>query len=296
MQSSLAPWWERKSTAAALVCSRRCRWSGPPSHLWWTSRDIWPATGSSWTSRPRPTSIFITAMRGSWSAISASTCSSIPLSKLFGLELALKLIVLCIPPLLVAGFLWTAREVHGRIPPTAFFALPFAYNFPFMFGFINFTLGMGLAFVAFALWLRLGRQERWRTRAVLFVPVALLLWLCHAMAWAVLGAMAFAEALVRARQAGRPLLEAGYRAGLDCLPTGAARAFDDRLAQRPGSRRDRGLVQPAVEAEGPDLGPCAIAGGGSTGRPMRSSCSSSAGRCATAGSAMPQRWARRPSS
>src|SRR5436305_13164634 len=40
----------------------------------------------------------------------------IPLGKLLGLEAALKLIVLLIPPLTAAGFLWVAREVHGRIP------------------------------------------------------------------------------------------------------------------------------------------------------------------------------------
>src|SRR3546814_3418910 len=39
----------------------------------------------------------------------------VPLSKLFGLELAVKLIVLLIPSLTVAGFLWVAREVHGQI-------------------------------------------------------------------------------------------------------------------------------------------------------------------------------------
>ena len=48
----------------------------------------------------------------------------IPLAKVFGLELAVKLIVLTIPTLTVGGLLWIAREVHGRIPPTALFALP----------------------------------------------------------------------------------------------------------------------------------------------------------------------------
>jgi hypothetical protein len=40
----------------------------------------------------------------------------VPLAKLFGLELAVKLIVMSIPALTVAGFLWVAREVQGRIP------------------------------------------------------------------------------------------------------------------------------------------------------------------------------------
>src|SRR5882724_2307686 len=37
---------------------------------------------------------------------------------LIGLEPAVKLIVLAVPLLTAIGFLWVAREVHGRIPPT----------------------------------------------------------------------------------------------------------------------------------------------------------------------------------
>jgi len=84
----------------------------------------------------------------------------VPLGKLLGLEPAVKLIVMLIPPATAAGFMWCAHEVHGRIPPTAFFALPFIYGYPFLFGFVNFTLSVALAFVAFGLLLRLGRLER----------------------------------------------------------------------------------------------------------------------------------------
>ena len=42
----------------------------------------------------------------------------VPLAKLFGLEPAVKLIVMAIPPMTVAGLLWVAREVHHRLPPT----------------------------------------------------------------------------------------------------------------------------------------------------------------------------------
>jgi len=97
----------------------------------------------------------------------------IPLGKLLGLEPAVKLIVILIPPLTAAGFLWVAREVHGRIPPTVFFALPFIYGFPFLFGFVNFALSVALAFLAFGLWLRLGRLGRTVTREWLFVPISL---------------------------------------------------------------------------------------------------------------------------
>jgi hypothetical protein len=53
--------------------------------------------------------------------------------------------------------LWVAREVHNRLPPTVAFALPLAFGHPFMFGFVNFALSMAFAFLAFGLWLRLGR-------------------------------------------------------------------------------------------------------------------------------------------
>lgn len=139
------------------------------------------------------------------------------LAPLIGLEAAVKLIILAIPPLTVGGLLWVAREVHGRIPPTAFFALPFAFNFPFFFGFANFALAMALALNAFALWLRLGRLERVRLRAALFVPISVLLWVVHAFGWGTLGVLAFSAELVRQFDRGRNIFYAGLRAGLHCL-------------------------------------------------------------------------------
>jgi len=141
----------------------------------------------------------------------------VPLSAIFGLELAVKLIVLTIPPLTAAGFLWVAREVHGRIPPTALFALPFAYNFPFLFGFVNYALSMALAFLAFGLWLRLARLGHTRLRAAVMVPISLLLWLCHAFGWGTLGVLAFSAELVRQFDRGHNLVMAGLRAAMHCL-------------------------------------------------------------------------------
>jgi hypothetical protein len=121
----------------------------------------------------------------------------IPFSKLFGLELATKLIVACIPPLTVAGFLAVAREVHGRVPATALFALPLAYNHAFEFGFVNFALSMALCFLAFAYWLRLGRQGRLTLRTVLFAPICLVLFLVHAFGWGSFCILAFSNELTR---------------------------------------------------------------------------------------------------
>jgi len=121
----------------------------------------------------------------------------IPLGKVFGIELGVKLIVLAIPMLTVTGLLWIAREVHGRIPATALFALPFAYSYPFHFGFVNFALSMALGLNAFAWWLRLARLRKLRLRAILFVPISVALWVCHTYGWGLLGVLAFSAELIR---------------------------------------------------------------------------------------------------
>lgn len=147
-----------------------------------------------------------------------------PLAPIFGLELAVKLIVLTIPPMTAVGFLWIAREVHGRIPATALFALPLAYSYPFHFGFVNFALSMALALNAFALWLRLARLGKFRLRAILFVPIGLILWVCHTFGWGVLGVLAFSAELIREhdKSTGRGIVARWVRpwfmAGIHCLP------------------------------------------------------------------------------
>src|SRR6476646_7872787 len=138
----------------------------------------------------------------------------IPLGKLLGLEWAGKSIVLAIPPLTAAGFLWVAREVHGRVPPTAFFALPFIYSFPFLFGFVNFALSVALAFLAFGLWLRLGRLERTVLREWLFVPISIVVFFCHTYGWGLLGLMCFSADAVRLHDRGRTWWGAGLEAAL----------------------------------------------------------------------------------
>lgn len=141
----------------------------------------------------------------------------IPLAPIFGLEGAVKVVVLTIPALTVGGLYWITREVHGRIPPTAIFAIPFIYNFPFIFGFSNFSLSMGLAFIALGGWLHLSAREQWRLRTAIFVPVSCLLWLVHAFGWAFLLLTAWSAELVRRHDSGSSFIKSGFRAGVDCL-------------------------------------------------------------------------------
>jgi hypothetical protein len=142
----------------------------------------------------------------------------IPLGHLLGIEPAAKLVVMLIPPITAAGFLLVACETHRTLPPTAAFALPLAMGYPFQFGFVNFALSMGLAFLAFGLWLRMARLGRTRGRALLFVPVAMLVWLAHAFGWAVLGLLCFAAALAGRHEERRGPLRTLWLAMRDCLP------------------------------------------------------------------------------
>lgn len=147
----------------------------------------------------------------------------IPLSKVFGLELAVKLIVMTIPAMTVAGMLMIAREVHGRIPATALFALPLAYAFPFHFGFVNFALSMGLALLAFGWWLRLARLGKFQFRSIVFLPISVLIWITHTFGWGVLGVLAFSAELIRHHDAHRgqgfvrSWLLPWFKAGIQCL-------------------------------------------------------------------------------
>ncbi|WP_380877561.1 hypothetical protein ACFB49_13350 [Sphingomonas sp. DBB INV C78] len=142
----------------------------------------------------------------------------VPLSRVFGLELAVKLITIAIPPLTVAGMLFTAREIHGRVPPTALFALPLAYAYPFQFGFLNFTLAIALMFLGVGLWLRLGRLGKLRLRAILFVPISFILFIAHSVAWGMFGLIIAAIEIMTARKAGQRWPQAVWRGGVACLP------------------------------------------------------------------------------
>jgi hypothetical protein len=215
------PWWERRGTVAVLVLLTLVP-------LLWP--DVPPLTdlpghmGRYKVQLDLDSSAHLARFYGfEWSLIGnlGVDLLIIPLAKIFGLELAVKLVVMSIPALTVAGFLWVAREVHGRVPPTAFFALPFAYGHPFIFGFVNFALSMAFAFLAFALWLRLARFERFRLRAVLFVPISIIVWVTHTFGWGTLGLLAFSAEAVRQHDEGRSYLRAAIRSAVHCLSLAA---------------------------------------------------------------------------
>jgi hypothetical protein len=117
----------------------------------------------------------------------------------------------------VAGMLWVAREVHNRLPPTVAFALPLAFGHPFLFGFVNFSLSMALAMLAFGLWLRLGRLGKSKLRALLFVPISFIVFFAHTFGWGTLGLLCFSAEAVRQHDRGHSWWMAGIRAAYHSL-------------------------------------------------------------------------------
>lgn len=140
------------------------------------------------------------------------------LRPLIGLEPAAHLIIAAIPALTVAAMLWAAREAHGRLPATAAFAFPLAYTLPLQLGFVNFALSAALALGGLALWLHLARRTRPPLRALLFAPIACLVWLCHSFGWAMLGMFVFGAEWALRIEKGERWWRAAIAAALMCVP------------------------------------------------------------------------------
>lgn len=143
----------------------------------------------------------------------------VPVARVFGLELGLKLLVLAIPPLTTAAIFLLAAEIHGRVPPTALFAVPFVYNFPFIFGFINFALSMAFALLAFILWLRITKRKQWHVRSLVFALLSCGLWITHAFGWALLVVLICSAEYVRYHHdRGLNWTASAVRSALACAP------------------------------------------------------------------------------
>lgn len=113
-----------------------------------------------------------------------------PFAALFGVETGGRIIAGLIPSLTGLGILAVELSLRRRVTPASFLAFAFIWSPMMLIGLLNFTLGLALALLGFALWVWLdgGRWGGWR-RAALFLPIGLVVWLCHMSAWGVLGVL-----------------------------------------------------------------------------------------------------------
>ena len=111
-----------------------------------------------------------------------------PLARLIGLEPAGRLIAGLIPVLTGLSILTVEWTLRKRIGIGSLLGFAFIWSPSLLLGFLNFGLSLALALFAFAGWVRL---TQWRWRWALFVPIGLVVWLCHVSGWGVLGLLVF---------------------------------------------------------------------------------------------------------
>jgi hypothetical protein len=109
-----------------------------------------------------------------------------PFVTLFGIERAVWLIAMLLPPLMIWGIARTSLALYGRISPFALAAIPFAMAYPYQLGFVNYWLACSLALHGFASWVR-ADVDSWSLprRALIFGPAAIFIWLAHVYGWAI---------------------------------------------------------------------------------------------------------------
>lgn len=106
------------------------------------------------------------------------------LAPLLGVELATRAVAALIAPVMVIGILMLSRAAHGRLTASAALALPFAFALPFLYGFLNFCLSVGLALIVAACWIRAERRSGWSAAG--FALAAVVVWTAHIMGWLIL--------------------------------------------------------------------------------------------------------------
>ena len=104
------------------------------------------------------------------------------LARLLPLDLAGKLFLVLSFALIVGGAAWLNRIVSGGWRLWPLLTVAFLYNRQFLWGFINYLFGLGVALCGLALWLALERAQAW-LRLVAAALVALLCFFSHIAAF-----------------------------------------------------------------------------------------------------------------
>ena len=101
-----------------------------------------------------------------------------------------------------AGTLTLSRALGGAVSwLTALLAVPLLYSWIFNWGFVNFLFGLGLALMAAGLWVRL--RQRPPVRMLVALPMAVLIFFVHGVAFALYGLLIGALEIGHWWQSGR---------------------------------------------------------------------------------------------
>lgn len=110
----------------------------------------------------------------------------------FGIYMSGQLFILATVLLLVSGPMVIHRALYGRVSAWPLVAFPFIYNGIFLFGFLYYLFGVGLAMWGIGAWISLRERPAWQ-RGVVSLGFVLMTFFAHLFALGVygLGLMAF---------------------------------------------------------------------------------------------------------
>ena len=105
-----------------------------------------------------------------------------PLARVMPLNIAAKLFLVMIFALMAGGVIWLNRVTTGGWQLCPLLGFLFLYNRVFLWGFLNYLFGLGVALGGTALWLALERRSWW-SRMASSSLVALACFFCHIAAF-----------------------------------------------------------------------------------------------------------------
>lgn len=136
-------------------------------------------------------------VRWQWIANLGADLPAVLMTPALGSEKATLLVGALIAPLTVSGMFALSRAAQGRVSASAFVALPLALHQAWMWGFLNYCVGMALALhVAAWIYERPGRAPH---DMLLLGGAALAVWTAHMASWVILLVLAAGNELARLR-------------------------------------------------------------------------------------------------
>lgn len=112
-------------------------------------------------------------------------------------EMATRIAVAFIAPLMVIALLSLSYAAHGRIASSAMIAMPLVFHHVYMYGFVNYSLSMALAFIVLAVWLK--RPPTGLRGGLAYGLGAVAVWTAHLGGWSILVVAAGCCELARLR-------------------------------------------------------------------------------------------------
>ncbi|WP_374414766.1 hypothetical protein [Novosphingobium colocasiae] len=126
--------------------------------------------------------------RWEWTGNLGAELLMVPLSAVFGVEAAGRIVVALIPALTGLAIMAVSMALYRRVGVGAILALCTIWSPSLLMGFLNWSLSLALALLALALWIVM-EGKAWRP--VVFVLVGFVVWLSHVSGWGVMGVLVF---------------------------------------------------------------------------------------------------------